>query len=50
MDDSDLAPEVEALQKDMDAIEQEVLEYWHSSQEQNSQVTCFISNYHALVL
>ena len=27
MDDSDLVPEVEALQKDMDAIEQEVLEH-----------------------
>ena len=27
MDDSDLVPEVESLQKDMDAIEQEVLEH-----------------------
>ena len=42
MDDSDLVPEVEALQKDMDAIEQEVLEHSHSTQQQKSQVTCFI--------
>ena len=42
MGDTDLAPEVEAIQKDMEAIEQKVLEHSPSTQQQKSQVTSFI--------
>ena len=39
MGDTDLAPEAEHIQKDMDAIEREVLVHSPSTQQQKSQVT-----------
>ena len=44
MGDTDLAPEVEDIQKDMDAIEREVLVHSPSTQQQKSQVTSFFLN------
>ena len=41
MGDIDLAPEVEHIEKDMDAIEREVLVHSPSTQQQKSQVTFF---------
>ena len=40
--DTDLVPEVEDINKDMDAIEEQLLEQSASTQQQNSQVTSFI--------
>ena len=40
--DTDLVPEVEDINKDMDAIEEQLLEQSASTQQQNSQVSSFI--------
>ena len=42
MGDTDLVPEVEDINKDMDAIEEQLLEQSASTQQQNSQVSSFI--------
>ena len=41
MGDTDLAPEVEHIEKDMDALEREVLVHSPSTLQQKSQVTSF---------
>ena len=43
MDDTGFAPEAESLHQDMNALQQQVLQHSQATQQQQSQVTSFIS-------